>query len=89
MNQNELAHQITDLVEGRIDAVINWRDTRLEVPEESGYYLILLHTGTIMHVPYSAELKAFNARDWYTDAERGELEIKPKYWARTKYRPIY
>lgn len=34
MNQNELAHQITDLVEGRIDAVINWRDTHLETPEE-------------------------------------------------------
>lgn len=89
MNQNELAHQITDLVEGRIDAVINWRDTCLEMPAESGYYLILLHTGTIMHVSYSAEMKAFNARDGYTDADRDNLEIKPKCWARTKYRPEY
>ena len=89
MNQNELAHQITDLVEGRIDAVINWRDARLELPEESGYYLILMRTGTIMHVPYSAELKVFNMRDGYTDADRDNLEIKPKCWARTKYRPEY
>ena len=89
MNQNELAHQITDLAEGRIDAVINWRDTCLEMPAESGYYLILLHTGTIMHVPYSAELKAFNVRDGYTDADRDNLEIKPKCWARTEYRPEY
>lgn len=89
MNQNELAHQITDLVEGRIDAVINWRDTRLEMPEESGYYLILMRTGTIMHVPYSAELKAFNMRDGYANADRSDMEIKPKYWARTEYRPKY
>ena len=89
MNQNELAHQITDLVEGRIDAVINWHDPRLEMPEESGYYLILIRDEMIMHVAYSAELKAFNMRDWCTDADRPGLEIKPKYWARTKYRPKY
>lgn len=85
MNQNELAHQITDLVEGRSDTVINWHDPRLEMPELSGYYLILLQTGTIMHVPYSAEFKAFNMRDGYTGTlDRAELEIKPKYWARVK-----
>lgn len=89
ISNKELARQITDLTEGRIDAVINWRDTRLEMPEESGYYLVLLRTGTIMHVPYSAELKAFNMRDGYTDADRDNLEIKPKCWARTKYRPEY
>lgn len=87
MNQNELAHQITDLVEGRNDTVINWHDPEVELPAESGYYLILLHTGMIMHVAYSAELKAFNMRDGYTDADRDNLEIKPKCWARTKYAP--
>lgn len=87
MNQNELAHQITDLVEGRIDAVINWHDPRLEMPEESGYYLILIRNEMIMHVAYSAELKAFNMRDGYTDADRDNLEIKPKCWARAKYAP--
>lgn len=89
ISNKELARQITDLTEGRIDAVINWRDTRLEMPEESGYYLILLCTGTIMHVSYSAELKAFNMRDGYADADRSDTEIEPKYWARTEYRPKY
>ena len=89
MNQNELAHQITDLVEGKSDTVINWHDPCLEMPEESGYYLILMRTGTIMHVSYSAELKAFNMRDGYTDADRDDLEIKPKCWARTEHRPKY
>ena len=89
MNQNELAHQITDLVEGRSDTVINWHDPHLEMPEESGYYLILIRDETIMHVPYSAELKAFNTRDGHTDADRDNLEIKPKCWARTEHRPEY
>ena len=85
MNQNELAHQITDLVEGRSDTVINWHDPRLEMPELSGYYLIMLQSGTVMHVPYSANYEEFNARDISNEADIAELRIRPKYWARIKY----
>lgn len=64
-----------------ITTIIEWHDPAEELPEKSGYYLVLKYSGRITELCYSSKHKLFNAIDEETEAEAQKCAICCNYWA--------
>lgn len=61
---------------------IDWKLTREELPECSGYYLVCTDTGNVDVSPFSKKYNAFNVHDHASPVEAYRWEIKCDAWAK-------
>lgn len=62
--------------------VIEWHNAKVELPKESGEYLVCKEYSEIVTtLHYSRVNKAFNSYDWCTIGEAREHEISVLWWA--------
>jgi len=62
--------------------VIEWHNARVELPEESGDYLVNTENDNVHTMHYSKIHKAFNCYDWCTPESVETYEVRVKWWAK-------
>lgn len=74
-----------ELEKGRQAGTVVWHETAVELPEKSGYYVVMTKISETTIQPYaieySARHKAFNANDLLLSAPYAMRADKIIYWA--------
>ena len=65
--------------QGKKDAM-QWVSVNDRLPEESGEYLVYMESGYVIILDYSVNYKAFNAFDWFSNADVIEYALPVTHW---------